>query len=493
MSELIVPDDSTVIIGGLRSNDLTYTYEQIPLIGNIPILGKAFQHRVKKDDQKELLLFVTPRVIYDHPPLDCKEQELHDKIDAEIDSLETQSEWREAVEAPYELLEKDVLYSGVDNNPDIYSRILREKDQLERVKPYKVSKPKGQRRYRVKNENGVLKEEVIEPEGPIEEEIPSVTGEVRSFKAIEKAAKPGTGRSEDEMAPAEEQEPAFPMGAPMFLPPQGPEGTGPSAVPEGSKSKQSTDKPGWLRRGARSSSDAGDAPGIEPVSVGMVPAKNDTPLIDHSWMSEIPDEPPAPLALVDEIPFAPIEEELDQQAVQAAPATIPEAVAGEFDPKDPWNIGLKPKMALESPPLASSTAQLLTGAKNASHEAPDNTSIVGANGGALSIQPRDIGAEHEKPGFVPVIEISSKSDSQIRVPEEPPTSGTTKTRTAALAEAERLQKIAKKAAGTKDNNDLVDKSKILAYNDSKSTPAPEAAPSPPKEHPSWWRKLAPHR
>ncbi len=493
MSELIVPDDSTVIIGGLRSNDLTYTYKQVPLFGDIPLLGKVFQHRIKIDDQKELLLFVTPRVIYDHPPLDCKEQELHDRIDEVADSLETQSEWREAAEAPYELLEKDVLYSGVNNNPDIYARILREKKQLERVKPYKVSKPKGERRYRIGNENGMLKGEAIESEGPIEEEVTPATGEVRSFKAIEKAAKPGTGRPEEEMAPPEQQGPAFPMGVPMYLPPEAPEGIGPAVAPEGTKSKEAPERPGWLRRGARDSTDAGDLNGREPVQIGLSSDQTTRQMEDAVIPIGIPDEPPTPLALVDEIPFAPIEEELHQQTGQAAPAMIPEAVAGEFDPEDPWNIGLKPKMALQSPPLPLPTAEWIKGDIGASRETTLKTSIVGAKIEAPSAPSRPIEANTEKQGFVPVVEITSQPDSQTQIPEEPPTLNAGGTRTAALAEAERLQIIAEKAAGNKGKNDLVDKSKILAYNDLKSKPAPESASSPPKEQQSWWRKLAPHR
>ncbi len=500
MSELIVPDDSTVIIGGLRSNDLTYTYEKIPLVGNIPLLGKAFQHRVKRDDQKELLLFVTPRVIYDHPPLDCKEQQLHDKIDEVVDSLETQNEWRETVEAPYELLEKDVLYSGVENNPDIYSRILKEKKQLERVKPYKVSKPKGQRQFRIKNENGILKEEVIESDAPIEEDegvIPPVTGEVRSFKAIEKAAKPGMGRPEEEMAPAEGQEPAFPMGAPMYLPPESPEGTGPAVIPEGSRSKEVPNRPGWLRRGARESSDAGNQEDSKPAQVGMAPPIENSPAMETYDLHEIPDEPPAPMALVDEIPFAPIEEELHKQSEStAAPASIQEAVAGEYGNEDPWHLGLKPRMLLEPLPLVSEgeispSAQLLTQAENASPSKPGAPLITGAE-----IEPLGAVAPPEKretvnTGFVPVVEITPAAS--MGSPEEPPNTGNPANRTAALAEAERLQIIASQAAGMKAKNDLVDKSKILAYNDSKLTPAPESASSPPQEQPSWWRKLTPKR
>ncbi len=482
-SELIVPDDSTVIIGGLRSNDLTYTYEKIPLIGNIPLLGKAFQHRVKSDDQKELLLFVTPRVIYDHPPLDCKEQELHDKIDKEIDGLETQSEWREAAEAPYELLEKDVLYSGVDNNQDIYARILKEKDALEKVKPYKVSKPKGQRRYRVRTENGVLKEEVLEPEETAGEEVSGATGEARDFSAIQKEARPGTGRSEEEMAPPEEvPQPVFPMGTVPMIIPQAPAGGtgGPSTVPEGTKPKQATDKPSWLREGARKSSDAGDAKGSEPVLVGKTSETEGGLFVEKRHPVEVPDEPPAPMALVDEIPFGPIEDELNQSATASTPA-LPKDKGEKFNPQDPWGLGEQSQITLTAKPSAlPGTGATPQPAKVATNAAP----LTGGEVRTPAAPALSSKGDMTKPGFVPVVEITARSASKPPEPAASATPGSMALPKAALAEAERLQQIANKAAGNKDKNDLVDKSKILAYNDSQSIPVPETASSPPKEHPS---------
>jgi type IV pilus assembly protein PilQ len=271
-SELIVPDDSTVIIGGLRSNDMKYTYDKIPVLGNIPFFGLPFRKRIKKDDQTELLLFVTPRVIYDHPPLDCKEQELHDKIEKVADSLETQSEWRENAEAPFETFEKGVLYSGVNSKPEKYEKVRRAKDAIEGVKPFKVSKNKGHRRFRISGEGKkIYEEEVTEPKEneemvPVGEEPAEGTGEskgeVRDFKKIEGHVKPGTGSS----------------GAGWYNPDRGSadQGSEPAALPSTEKQEETpaTEKedgngnemgepPGWLRRGARQASDAG--PGLAPA------------------------------------------------------------------------------------------------------------------------------------------------------------------------------------------------------------------------------------
>jgi len=41
------------------------TTTQIPLLGDIPVLGNLFRDRVKVNNRTELLIFITPRVISD--------------------------------------------------------------------------------------------------------------------------------------------------------------------------------------------------------------------------------------------------------------------------------------------------------------------------------------------------------------------------------------------------------------------------------------------
>jgi general secretion pathway protein D len=60
---IVTPDGQTVIIGGLMSNSKADTTTKIPLLGDIPILGNLFKHKVKTDSKTELLIFLTPYVI----------------------------------------------------------------------------------------------------------------------------------------------------------------------------------------------------------------------------------------------------------------------------------------------------------------------------------------------------------------------------------------------------------------------------------------------
>jgi type II secretory pathway component GspD/PulD (secretin) len=61
-----IRDGETVIIGGLIRNQLSQTTKKVPILGDIPIIGMMFRHKYKdKDVNRELLVFITPRIVKD--------------------------------------------------------------------------------------------------------------------------------------------------------------------------------------------------------------------------------------------------------------------------------------------------------------------------------------------------------------------------------------------------------------------------------------------
>jgi general secretion pathway protein D len=60
---VVTPDGQTVIIGGLISDSKSENITKIPFLGDIPIIGTLFQHKVKSGDKVELLIFLTPYII----------------------------------------------------------------------------------------------------------------------------------------------------------------------------------------------------------------------------------------------------------------------------------------------------------------------------------------------------------------------------------------------------------------------------------------------
>ena len=60
-----VGDGQTVVLGGLITQTQTIEERKVPLLGDIPVLGWAFKTQIKTRVRRELLLILTPHVIYD--------------------------------------------------------------------------------------------------------------------------------------------------------------------------------------------------------------------------------------------------------------------------------------------------------------------------------------------------------------------------------------------------------------------------------------------
>ena len=67
-TNVMCQNGSTVIIGGLIREDLQTDIDQIPILGNMPVLGALFRQTTGKVDRQEILVLITPRLI-DEPTL----------------------------------------------------------------------------------------------------------------------------------------------------------------------------------------------------------------------------------------------------------------------------------------------------------------------------------------------------------------------------------------------------------------------------------------
>ncbi len=64
-TNIMIRDGSTVIIGGLLREDLTKNHRRIPILGALPTLGGLFGSKDEKTERQEILVLVTPRIVYD--------------------------------------------------------------------------------------------------------------------------------------------------------------------------------------------------------------------------------------------------------------------------------------------------------------------------------------------------------------------------------------------------------------------------------------------
>jgi general secretion pathway protein D len=56
-------DHQTVVIGGLISSQIQTTQDKVPVLGDIPLMGRLFQSQSKTDIKKNLMIFVTATIV----------------------------------------------------------------------------------------------------------------------------------------------------------------------------------------------------------------------------------------------------------------------------------------------------------------------------------------------------------------------------------------------------------------------------------------------
>ncbi|MGQ9729877.1 MAG: type II secretion system protein GspD [Candidatus Zipacnadales bacterium] len=62
-TNVLVPDGRTIIIGGLVLNEVHASRRKIPLLGDLPVIGKIFTSKDVDEQHTELVIFVTPRIL----------------------------------------------------------------------------------------------------------------------------------------------------------------------------------------------------------------------------------------------------------------------------------------------------------------------------------------------------------------------------------------------------------------------------------------------
>ncbi len=63
LTEVLVENGGTVGIGGIYEQEEQNTVTKVPVLGDVPLLGFLFRQNIKRNDKRELLIFVTPRIL----------------------------------------------------------------------------------------------------------------------------------------------------------------------------------------------------------------------------------------------------------------------------------------------------------------------------------------------------------------------------------------------------------------------------------------------
>lgn len=64
-TKVLIDDGSTAVIGGLFTQSTSETEDSVPGLSKLPLVGWLFKSKGNLNDKKELLIFITPRIIHD--------------------------------------------------------------------------------------------------------------------------------------------------------------------------------------------------------------------------------------------------------------------------------------------------------------------------------------------------------------------------------------------------------------------------------------------
>ena len=64
-TQILVEDGGTAVIGGIYTQDDSVSESRTPFLGDLPIIGNAFKTRTTSRERREMLIFITPRILAD--------------------------------------------------------------------------------------------------------------------------------------------------------------------------------------------------------------------------------------------------------------------------------------------------------------------------------------------------------------------------------------------------------------------------------------------
>ena len=64
-TQVTVQDGDTIAIGGIIQETSTESSSGVPVLHRLPVIGSLFGSKTTSKDRTELVIFLTPRVIYD--------------------------------------------------------------------------------------------------------------------------------------------------------------------------------------------------------------------------------------------------------------------------------------------------------------------------------------------------------------------------------------------------------------------------------------------
>jgi len=105
-TQVLIPNNHTLVMGGLVQDNPNASYTKVPLLGDIPYLGIAFRSENKSLDKADLMIFITPTIVQDEDFkesnsefLQSKPRYMEDpmKMHTWLDSAQPRGDWSDPI------------------------------------------------------------------------------------------------------------------------------------------------------------------------------------------------------------------------------------------------------------------------------------------------------------------------------------------------------------------------------------------------------------
>lgn len=62
-TQVLVENGETIVLGGIYQHQVNKSVSKVPLLGDLPYLGALFRHSLEEMGKRELLIFITPKIV----------------------------------------------------------------------------------------------------------------------------------------------------------------------------------------------------------------------------------------------------------------------------------------------------------------------------------------------------------------------------------------------------------------------------------------------